>query len=30
MQDKPDAKQSRAVREQIEASYRRWARPLVD
>lgn len=30
MQDKPDAKQSRAAREQIEASYRRWARPLVD
>ena len=30
MQDKPDSKQSRAVREQIEASYRRWARPLVD
>ena len=30
LQAKPDAKQSRAVREQIEASYVRWARPLVD
>ena len=30
LQDKPDPKQSRAVREQIEASYERWARPLVD
>ena len=30
LQDKPDAKQSRAIREQIEASYSRWARPLVD
>lgn len=30
MQDKPDAKQARAIREQIEASYLRWARPLVD
>lgn len=30
LQDKPDAKQNRAIREQIEASYLRWARPLVD
>ena len=30
LQDKPDAKQSRVIREQIEASYMRWARPLVD
>lgn len=30
MQDKPDAKKVRAIREQIEASYARWARPLVD
>lgn len=30
LQDKPDAKQTRAIREQIEASYSRWARPLVD
>jgi hypothetical protein len=30
MQDKPDAKQNRAIRAQIEASYVRWARPLVD
>lgn len=30
MQGKPDAKQNRAIREQIEASYTRWARPLVD
>lgn len=30
MQDKPDAEKVRAIREQIEASYARWARPLVD
>ena len=30
LQDKPDLKQSRAIREQIEASYLRWSRPLVD
>lgn len=30
MQDKPDSKQNRVIREQIEASYLRWARPLVD
>ncbi len=30
MQEKPDSKQNRAIREQIEASYLRWARPLVD
>ena len=30
MQAKPDPKQSSAIRGQIEASYLRWARPLVD
>lgn len=30
MQDKPDTKQNRAIREQMEASYQRWARPLLD